>query len=379
MDVVRFLAEECGPRPAAGPTEERVLEYLADHLTGIGLDVRRQRFSFRSWEASGVWTLTVSHDGSDARHVRAVPLPYTNINSAAALVGTIEWEGEWPLIPGRLTCPRFAVLDENRRVVGAIVGYPGGEARPLPNPHPIMALPTVVISGPEADALRKSLERTGHSLHVNIELGASREGLERSVNLIAEEPSSTPWLTIIAHYDSLADSPGANDNAAGVSLLLRLAERAAAERDGRPRFVLVGAEEPFIAGSRAYVAAAGTSGELGHCRAALNLDMVAVGDRFAVRCTPGSPWDHAAQRLPSHTDAGTPIARTDLYQSSDHWAFHEAGVPSAQLTREPDGAWHLPGDLAERVHPGALDEAESVAIALIEEIDSTMTRGGGHV
>ena len=168
---------------------------------------------------------------------------------------------------------------------------------------------------------------------------------------------------------------GANDNAAGVSLLVRLAKRAAAEGDDRLRFVLAGAEEPFIAGSRAYVAAAGTSGELAGCRAALNLDMVAVGDRFAVRCTPDSPWDRAAQALPAQTRAGTPIVRTELYQSSDHWAFHEAGITSAQLTREPDSEWHVPGDLAERVQAAALDEVESVAIALIDEIDSATTGG----
>jgi Zn-dependent M28 family amino/carboxypeptidase len=160
-----------------------------------------------------------------------------------------------------------------------------------------------------------------------------------------------------------------------VSLLIRLAERAAAKADGRSRFVLVGAEEPFIAGSRAYVAAAGTSGELDHCRAALNLDMVAFGSRFAVRCVDGSPWRRAAQRLPAQTDEGTPITHTDLYRSSDHWAFHEVGIPSAQLTREPDGEWHSPGDRADRISRSALDEAESVAAALIDEIDAEVKTG----
>jgi hypothetical protein len=365
MDVVQYLADQIGARPAGGPAEPEMLDFLEQRLLAAGLEVHRQTFAFRAWEASGEWSLSIEEKGAVTR-LDAVPLPYTNPESSNDLYGRLEWEGEWPLIPGRVVCPRFVIRDEQQDVVAAIIGSPSGTARPLPNPNPLLALPTVVVSAEDAVYLRALIGANGDRTAVGINGGDISEGLRRSTNLVAEPPGGTPWLTVTAHYDCVPGSPGANDNATGVSLLTRIARRLDA-RDG-VRFVLFGAEEPFIAGSRAYVASPSSSGALASCRACLNLDMVAVGERFAVRCVTNSSWARAFERLPSQSAAGVPIVRTDLYAASDHWAFHEIGIPSAQLTREPDSAWHSREDSSNRFGETELDDAETVAVMLIDEV-----------
>jgi aminopeptidase YwaD len=367
MEIVRFLAEQIGPRPAGGHDEPEVLAFLTDRLKEAGLKTRRESFAFRSWDADGEWLLSV-RDSDSELSLKAVPFPYTNPESITGLAGVLEWEGEWPVIPGRLVCPRFGIRDGQREIVASVVGSPAGAARPLPNPNPILALPTVVVSADDAVRLRE-LVGNGARPSARITGGAIREGLRRSSNLIAEPAETQPWLTVTAHYDCVPGSPGANDNATGVSLLIRLARRAGSSpSDSGIRFILFGAEEPFLAGSRSYVAAAGTNGELSACRASLNLDMVAVGARFAVRSVPESFWAQAAEQLPGHSPGGVPIVRTELYPASDHWAFHEVGIPSAQLTREPDLEWHSPGDRIGRFDHSDLDDAEAVAVALIEQV-----------
>ena len=44
------------------------------------------------------------------------------------------------------------------------------------------------------------------------------------VNLIAERPGDGRWIVVCAHLDTLPHTPGANDNASGVAVVLRLAE-----------------------------------------------------------------------------------------------------------------------------------------------------------
>lgn len=68
------------------------------------------------------------------------------------------------------------------------------------------------------------------------------------VNLICGTPAgrrSTDIILIGAHYDSVYDSPGADDNASGVAALLALARRFARSQPQKPlRFVAFANEEP---------------------------------------------------------------------------------------------------------------------------------------
>lgn len=84
-------------------------------------------------------------------------------------------------------------------------------------------------------------------------------GLKPSVsqNVIAELPGSDPDSKILycgAHLDSVADSPGADDNAASCAILLELA-RILAKKPHRHtiRLIAFGAEEQLSVGSAAYV------------------------------------------------------------------------------------------------------------------------------
>lgn len=91
-----------------------------------------------------------------------------------------------------------------------------------------------------------------------------------SANLEASCPGTTApdeILVVGAHYDSVAGSPGANDNASGVAVLLELARRFRREATARTvRFVAFTNEEPpfFMTaeqGSRVYARAVRDRGE----------------------------------------------------------------------------------------------------------------------
>lgn len=367
MQVVRYLADELGPRPAGGESERRAAEYVARTLTDGGLEAQTHAFLFRGWRASQGAELSFRDEQGSVSRLTGVQLPYTGATAPEGESGRLTWQGTWAMIPGRLLCPRFLVIGTDGQPKAALVATPMGAARLLPNPLPLLVLPTICVS--EDDGLRLAcLARSSADAPiVNVTCPPAWEGPLRSQNIIATVGRTDRVLALTAHYDSVDGSPGANDNASGVSLLLRLARRLRRSPETRVGFRLAfyGAEEPLFVGSRSDVTDLATSCELPRILGCLNFDMMGVGGEFNVRCPSSSVWARAARGIGAGSSGGVRIHPVPEAAASDHWAFHEAGVDSAQLTRTPDLAYHSSADVSGRFKAEDLDSAESVAWALL--------------
>jgi hypothetical protein len=364
METINHLVRTIGERVAGGPGEHAAAKYLTQRLTSAGLDVDLERFTFRGWRTLAPASL----DLHDSEPVAAVALPYTPATGPHGVSGRLARAGDWPLIPRRLVCTRFTLRDTGGNAVAAILVSPAGEARPLPNTQPLLSQPTVVVGASDGERLAR-LTDSGADVDARLVSPMAWEGPLQSANLVAEAGRTARAIAVTAHYDCVTGSTGANDNASGVALLLRLAQQIGLETRGDIGFcfILCGAEEPFLVGSRKHVAELAAEGALSRIVACLNLDMVAVGERFSIRRSHGPPWEGTAEAISNSFGSTLPIGETGPMPSSDQWAFHEAGIPSAQLTREPDPAWHSPEDVSERFGAEELDEAEQIAAALLLE------------
>jgi Peptidase family M28 len=146
-------------------------------------------------------------------------------------------------------------------------------------------------------------------------------------------------LVLIAHHDAVPYSPGANDNAASVAILLALLERwAAREPSARVRLLFPACEELGYLGSRVWVRAHG----VGDVHAVLSLELPGVGDSLAL-------WD-AGDATPflglvRAAFEGAGLRADESYHvvgripvfGSDHRAFAAAGTPAYGLTSVPTG------------------------------------------
>lgn len=145
-------------------------------------------------------------------------------------------------------------------------------------------------------------------------------------------------LCLIAHHDAVPGSPGANDNAAAVGILLHLVERLRVNppRGLRVRFLFTAAEELGYLGARAYVREVPLDGVAG----VLSLELCGIGDSPAI-------WD-AAEESPLLIRAGKALEglgyrRDATYHivghiplfGSDHRAFAAAGIPAYGLSVVP--------------------------------------------
>jgi len=144
-------------------------------------------------------------------------------------------------------------------------------------------------------------------------------------------------LVLIAHHDAVPGSPGANDNAASVAILLALLDRwASREPAGRVRLLFPACEELGYLGSRVWVRAHGVRDVAG----VLSLELPGVGDSLALwDATDDTPFLTLVRR--AFEGAGLRadesyhvVGRLPVF-GSDHRAFATAGAPAYGLTSVP--------------------------------------------
>ncbi|GAA1537982.1 M28 family metallopeptidase [Nocardioides humi] len=201
----------------------------------------------------------------------------------------------------------------------------------------------------------------GESWGVSVDAG-------RSQNVIAEPPGfdpARPHLVVGAHLDTVAVSPGAEDNASGVGVVLALA---GTDLQARLPVVLVlfGAEEPrgpgdddHHYGSRHYVARLDEKARRA-VRGMLALDRVGVGTVVPVGSATAEPPTalvRAARR------AGVEHVAETGQRSSDHWSFVRAGLPGLRIGSTPYAGYHNARDLPGLVDPEQLDRVGRVVLA----------------
>lgn len=99
-----------------------------------------------------------------------------------------------------------------------------------------------------AAGFKPTRQTFGVSGYFNDGLWGSTHATQSTANIIAELPGSNKASEIVvigAHYDSVQDCPGANDNGSGVAAMLEIAKALSKEKFGRTvRFVAFTNEEP---------------------------------------------------------------------------------------------------------------------------------------
>jgi len=189
-------------------------------------------------------------------------------------------------------------------------------------------------------------------------------------NVLAELPgTSARTLLICAHLDSRGVSPGANDNASGVAVVLELAR---VLRHTRPAYTLLfvgcGAEErlgrrgPHHLGSRALAADAALRARLA---GAISLDMVGYGTILHIdnQGWAADTWRDRAARIAA--DLQLPVATGRSKPVSDHEAFERLGIPAAYLHWGRDPAYHTRADRPARIQPLRLRQTAEVMVRLL--------------
>lgn len=258
-----------------------------------------------------------------------------------------SWSGPLPPLTGK----EQLIHDNLKRHIAALAGRIG--ERNVWRPEALAAAEAYI---------HKTLEDAGYA--VNIQSFTSRGLTVNNLEAVLPGHGAADEIIVIgAHYDSVAGSPGANDNASGVAALLELARLLAGTTLPRTvRFVAFANEEaPFFygdeMGSNRYAARARAQGE--RIEAMLSLETIGyytdqpasqrypfpfslfypdtgnfvgfvgnLSSRQLVRRAIGA--FRASTPFPSEGVAA-PSGMEGVHWS-DHWSFWQAGYPAIMVT-----------------------------------------------
>jgi Zn-dependent M28 family amino/carboxypeptidase len=291
------------------------------------------------------------------------------------------------------------------RVIGGILG------RRAVAPTPVVALEEALTGPRDPIALARLLVgRSNDEREAAVAAYLERRGLPferhafatfegRGENFHVDVGSGDRTLVLVAHHDAVPGSPGANDNAVSVGILLHLIERLAHRPPTglRVRFLFPAAEELGYLGTRAYVRDRPPVGIVG----VLSLELCGIGDSVVIWDAPAaSPFlrraTGALEAIGRRADESYHVVGRIPVFSSDHRAFAVAGIPAYGLSivpaREADAlrrfvlspvrsafravvhrpppfdTYHTPRDALSTLEPAACAAVVAALDAIIEEL-----------
>lgn len=223
--------------------------------------------------------------------------------------------------------------------------------------------------------IRRKLEAMGYDVRIQ---KFQVDGGLTSRNVVASWPGAKPFpLVIGAHMDSVPGSPGANDNASGVAVVLEMARIFAGRRQANlVKFVAFGSEEygtdgTHHVGSRVFVRRLGPRGR-SRLAGMVSVDMIADGRPLIVG---NSGISHAvvARTLYNKIDrAGFSVAYRTLCDCSDNGPFERAGIPASFAWSGPEPDYHSASDRVANMKKADLRRSGRAMRVFIRSVNKRM-------
>ncbi|MDJ0707459.1 MAG: M28 family peptidase [Leptolyngbyaceae cyanobacterium MO_188.B28] len=351
-----------GARVTGTPATESARAFLLEEYRQAGYVTTLQSFTYNKYEDEGS-SLTVGErliegrviSGSATGNVRA-PLAAVPGVGKPEDFAAVDVRGAIAIVRrGEITFLAKAEHAAEAGAVGLVVVnydpdiFSGTLGRNV-------EIPVLALSGEAGGPLLEPVQTT--SLEADIAINVSTNSVTGQ-NIIAHLDGVTqPRIIIGGHYDSVADSPGANDNASGTAVVLELARQFSnTPFADQIWFVAFDGEEDGLHGSRAFVREADPQ-FLSGLSAMLNFDMVGVNDDIKVGGA--SSLTAIAQTTDSSIDDFGSAG------GSDHVPFEKANVPILFFTRGLEPNYHTPNDT--QVNPELLEEMVQVGREVVGEV-----------
>ncbi len=360
------LANGIGPRVSGTAGEDAAIAYVQEQFESSGYAVEVMPFAF---EGDRFQPATVL---SGPTEIEALALGGSKGGTAtgrAVYVGLADAAG----IAGRSLAGAIAIADrgslqfadkyENVRAAGAagliiVNNKEGIFSGTLRTPA---IFPVVGVADTAAAELRAAAQKGSV---VSIETPVT--GKTDSANVIARPSAGASCAILVGgHHDSVASTPGANDNASGTATVLELARAFAADGlDAGLCFATFGAEESGLYGSGALVERLRADGALPGFM--VNLDVAGIGSGVAVI---GSP-EPVARAVALAAQLGIPALAAELPSNfgSDHQVFRDAGVAVVFFTAGDFATLHSPGDVLADIDPAEIERVGDLAFATIKDL-----------
>ena len=382
---LEILASEDNARMAGWPGEEAAALYIAKEMESYGLQVDSATFPMKAFR-SGPVSVVIDNPGS--REIPARSFLYGSASPPKGITGLLvdgglgrpeDLEGRQDIAGQILLIKRGEIWFSEKAVnaaragAAAVVIYnnqPGSMIGVLLNP------PDIPVVGIDDETGEKYAALLAENQELSITVKADTDIVPSESRNVIGRCSGTgidgPIIVLGAHLDSV-DTPGANNNASGLAVLLETARLLVdTGRDSSDntdyRFVAFGSEEIGLLGSAAYVKSLSTN-ERGRFGGAIILDTVGTGDVLLIGTSDDSAEsERLARRAESlAADAGL-SPRLEHIAASDHASFSRSGLPAIILISTPYEGIHSDADVLESINFERTTAIASLTAALAEDL-----------
>jgi aminopeptidase YwaD len=360
------LAGRIGARPTGSPGNRQAGEYLRAQFAQAGWPVETPSFACKTWRAGAV-SLACGGQTFPAQINPYSPAfagthPFVICHDLAALQAAGDLAGRLVVLAEELAeypyMPRdfpFITFEDQLRVLDALEA-----ARPEAvigiGSAPLFCdaefpLPSVTVPPQALDGLTAC---QGDELALSIE---SAVIAATGFNVIARSAGEgSRKIVVCAHYDTWFDTPGALDNAAGVSVLLALAGMLEPEGAG-VELVAFNGEDHYAAPGQVDYLAAGTE----DIEYVINIDgIAAVGKHNSLAYFGEAPALFADVRAIKQDFPD--LVEVEPWPQGDHMIFAPRGIPAIALSSaDAFDLWeqitHTAADMLDQVDPARVAEA----------------------
>ena len=380
LDHVKHLSVDIGCRPIGSPANLAAADYISDVFTKCGLILEKQEIPCPDWSTEQTCleladeTLEASANTfSPSCDLFAATIPVcttAELESAAITDRIIIFYGE--MAQGELATKggiyvsdrdrRTLQLLEERQPAGIITVNPTAHARWRLIEDFDLDIPSVTVTAPSG---LKLLKKPGAIVKMKI---VTRRSPGHTDNVIGRLLGKLPErIVLCAHYDSKVDTPGAYDNAAGVGVILTLAEILTQRMHRHTlEFVAFTGEEGAGLGDMEY---ARSTGNFDRVTTAINIDGVGPFTGTTTVATFATSQDFDAlidekiSKLPG-------VIKVEPWPASDHYIFYAHGVPSIALTSKGiRDIYHTQSDTLDWISGEKLAETTQLVLELLEDLD----------
>lgn len=374
------------PRVAGSAQEDKAVKFIKQELESYGYTTEVQSFPFKQYISPH--TLKVSVENF-TKELQPLSMEYSidgHVSGEMLIAGKgkveelkhLDLTGKIALLErGEISFAEKVINVTAKGAIGAIIynhesSKVGGSLGSLQQ----TSIPAIFLSKEHGNLLVTHL-KSSPKTNIILEVKGSETKQNTSHNVIAtkrptQKVNDHEIIVIGSHHDSVAEAPGANDNASGTAMTLELARVLKdIPTDTEVRFIAFGAEEVGLIGSTHYVDGL-PKDEISRIVANFNLDMVGSKDAGelimqTVDEKPNLVTELAQEASTQLNGKPTPYNQGE---SSDHASFAKAGIPAALFIHNPAEPWyHTKDDNIDKISKEKLqDVAEIISLSIWNQI-----------
>ncbi len=377
---IEALSESEEGRIAGFESEFQAGAYISQRFKDMGLEVSEQEFPIQAYLCTN-FKISLN-TGVEKELKDAMVLNYSGSTPEDGLNAEIVFVGMGAMsdYSGKSVSGKFVLIQRGGELfrtkvaravgagaAGAIFYDPNGENAISATLGELSDIPALCISRTDAQSILENLgSNKKASAHVVVNC-ISEASISKNIigTLKSKQNPSGKTLVVGAHYDSV-NTPGANDNASGVSAMIEMAKVISELKTPLNcdiQFVAFGAEEIGLLGSSTYVEHV-FSDKVEKPIAMLNFDMVGCGESTGVYTATGEIYtglkdlsSAALEKLGYTYEVG----ETD---NSDHVPFAMSGIPSLLFENGPYEDYHTKNDKVGAIEPDAMIRVTNMGVSL---------------